>query len=71
MGIFNEDEFVWVVMSRNDCFGFQTSPRFVAKIIYKPFNIGDWWYFTRFGVDFAINPMSSDFIGIESVVKGE
>ena len=66
---FNEGDFVWVVMARNDCFGFQKSPRFVAKILHRPQDTGDIWYFTRFGMDIAINPMSADFIGLVAIKK--
>lgn len=69
--LFNKGDFVWVIMSRNDCFHFQTSnsPQFVAKILYAPQDTGDLWYFTRFGEVIAINSMSVDFIGLVALKK--
>jgi len=71
MRCFDEGDFVWVVMTRDDCFEFQKSPRFIAKILHTPSDTGDIWYFSRFGMRIAINPMSSDFIGLVPVVEEE
>ena len=71
MKCFEEGDFVWVVMTTNDCFGFQNTSRFIAKVLHRPRDTGDIWYFNRFGVSIAINPMSSDFIGLEQVVEEE
>jgi len=56
---------VIVVLSQNCWFEFQTGPSFLAKVDYLPTAPGDTWHFDVKGKTIIINPMSSEFVGME------
>jgi hypothetical protein len=62
---FQTGDTVTVCMARNDCFPFQSSPRFEATITYIPGATGDCWQVVEAENGFVvlINPEASDFIG--------
>lgn len=66
---FNKLDCVTVVMARNDVFSWQVSTRFNARIEYVPGSTGDLWQFAvvleKGYVLLAINPCSSEFVGLE------
>jgi len=69
MRAINEGDWVVVIMNRNNIYSFQTSCRFVAKVMSTPSDIGDLWYL-KYGendstTDITVNPLSSEFIGFE------
>jgi len=60
-----EGDVVTISMNRNDCFDFQTRPTIHGvKVVSVPSDTGDIWYFQKDAVTFAVNPMSSDFVGL-------
>lgn len=56
-------DMVTVIMSRNDVFPFQNSPRFEATIKYYPCAAGEEYVFVVDGKEVHINPSATDFIG--------
>jgi hypothetical protein len=66
-----EGSLVNVCMSRNDCFSpsIQKNSPIIRNCFlkYTPANTGDMYHFlTEDGIEFIVNPMSTDFIGIEA-----
>lgn len=63
---------VTVVMTTNDHFSFQTGPPIPGAIVlHTPSDTGDVWYFEKDGNKFAVNPMSSAFVGLELEAERE
>ena len=74
--MFSEGNFVWIIMSRNDCFGLGLSCRFQAEILYAVCNVGDLWHVLvnlKDGkrVVIAIYSMSTDFVGLVACMEEE
>ena len=66
MPIIDKGKIVLICMSHNNCFSFQTSPKFQAKILHYPQDTGDSWLLAlEDGSEIMINPCSKDFIGFE------
>jgi len=71
---FNKGDLVKVVMTCNDVFKWQTAPSFDAEIIHTPYDVGDLWQFrvelpNKQLVHLAINPLSSEFVGMAEYVR--
>mgnify|MGYP000848886851 CR=1 FL=1 len=58
-----------VVMSRNDVFEWQLSPRFEAILTHVPQDVGDCFYFKVGNRVVVINPLSADFVSVEQEQK--
>ena len=68
-----EGDIVTVSMSRNNCFAWQSSCQIRhVKVLHTPADVGDLWYFEVEHLGpFALNPMCSEFIGMELVEHPE
>lgn len=68
-----EEDIVTVVMTQaGQCFDFQTGTEiYEVTVSHRPVDTGDLWYFRAGMIEFAVNPCSSDFVGLILEVRDD